>query len=72
MFLERLENMMSKSMLRIGMMVLLVTAILLYAWYYLSGSKKSIYTDAVLVQGNSQVAEETKDCFLLQEDDTSV
>ncbi len=68
----RLENTMSKPMIRIGLIIALIAVMALGAWYFLQSGKKAVYTDAVLVQNHSQVAEETKDCFLLQEDDISV
>ncbi len=63
---------MSKPMIRTGLIIALITVMMLCAWYFLQSGKKAVYTDAVLVQNNAQVAEETKDCFLLQEDDTSI
>ena len=62
---------MSKSTIRIGLSIAVIAAMMLCAWLFLQGGKKAVYTDAVLVQNNAQVAEETKDCFLLQENDTS-
>lgn len=63
---------MSKTRIRIGLMIVLIAAMTLCAWYYLQSGKNAVYTDALLVQNTSQVAEETKDCFLLQEGDISV
>ena len=68
---------MTKSVVRMSCAVVLLMAVLIMIWYMLIGSSTTVSPDAVLVRGVSdreipEAAEETKDCFLLQEDELSV